>query len=67
MEWEEEVWDLYEQCVTQWRHGFNGRTGLDYGPVFTLMREKCWDIEFGLEMLQAIEHAVIEASRPKEN
>ena len=27
---------LFIRCQTQWRHGFNGPTGLDYGAVVAM-------------------------------
>ena len=31
------AFDLFLSLRTQWRHGFKGPTGLDYGPLFRLM------------------------------
>lgn len=31
------AFDLFLSLRTQWRHGFNGPTGLDYTPLFRLM------------------------------
>jgi hypothetical protein len=38
--WPENVpaWLFFRACSTQWRHGFNGPTGLDYAGVEVLMR-----------------------------
>jgi hypothetical protein len=39
--WPENVpaWQFFLACRTQWRHGFNGPTGLDYAGVECLMRQ----------------------------
>jgi hypothetical protein len=44
---------------TQWREGFNGRTGLDYGPVIEIIRALGWDLLATLDLLQAIELEVL--------
>lgn len=31
------AFDLFFSLRTQWRHGFNGATGMDYAPLFRLM------------------------------
>jgi hypothetical protein len=31
------VFELFQGVMTQWRHGFAGPTGLDYGAVLALM------------------------------
>lgn len=61
MEWEAPVWALYDDRLrTQWRHGFNGRTGLDYNPAIKLIECYGWDLDFALELLGVIELAVLE-------
>jgi hypothetical protein len=55
LEWEAPVWDLYAQISTQWRYGFGGRTGLDYGPAIHLMQARGWDVGLGLDLLRRIE------------
>lgn len=34
-----QAWQLWLELQTQWRHGFNGRTGLDYGAVLAYLRD----------------------------
>ncbi len=34
-----ETWRLFLQVATQWRHGFNGPTGLDYCAVLAHLRD----------------------------
>lgn len=38
--WPENVpaWNIFVDLRTQWREGFNGRTGLDYGAVIAHLR-----------------------------
>lgn len=60
LEWEQPLWALYERMSGQWRCGFSGRTGLDYGPAITLMQARGWDIDLGTALLRAIEREVIE-------
>jgi hypothetical protein len=55
LEWEDAAWKLYERINTQWRTGFNGRTGLDYGPVITLAQARGWDVDLTLELMRVIE------------
>jgi hypothetical protein len=55
LEWETPAWDLYIRISTQWRYGFGGRTGLDYGPAIELMRALGWDVDLGISLLRAIE------------
>jgi hypothetical protein len=40
--WPENVpaWDLWMACRTQWHHGFNGPTGLDYEGCEIVMRRR---------------------------
>lgn len=59
LEWEQPAWELYERLSSQWRYGFGGRTGLDYGPFLSLMRSRGWDIERGTTLLRAIEVEVL--------
>jgi hypothetical protein len=44
---------------TQWREGFSGRTGLDYGPVIEIIRALGWDLLVALDLLQVIELEVL--------
>lgn len=55
MEWETPVWNLYARVSSQWRIGFGGRTGLDYGPAIALIEAKGWDVELALDLLRVIE------------
>lgn len=32
------AWLFFRHCGTQWRHGFNGPTGLDYAGIEVLMQ-----------------------------
>ncbi|MBI5920259.1 MAG: DUF1799 domain-containing protein [Betaproteobacteria bacterium] len=50
---------------TQWRDGFNGRTGLDYNPVIAMVRELDWPLVTTLEMLQTIEIVYLDGQRKK--
>ncbi|MDP1674093.1 MAG: DUF1799 domain-containing protein [Burkholderiales bacterium] len=59
LEWERQVWELYERLSNQWRTGFSGRTGLDYGPFISVMQVRSWDIDLGTQLLRAIEHEVL--------
>jgi hypothetical protein len=34
-----EAWRIFLQLTTQWRHGFNGPTGLDYTAVLAHLRD----------------------------
>mgnify|MGYP000494001568 CR=1 FL=1 len=54
------MWALYERMCGQWRCGFGGRTGLDFGPVIAVMQARGWDIDLGTALLRAIEREVIE-------
>lgn len=61
MEWEQPVWELYDDRLrTQWRQSFGGRTGLDYNPAIKLIEHYGWDVDFALDLLGAIEQAVLE-------
>jgi sugar phosphate isomerase/epimerase len=55
LKWEDAVWKFYERVRTQWRHGFGGRSGLDYGPVVQLAQARGWDIDLTLELIRVIE------------
>jgi hypothetical protein len=58
--WEAGVWTLYERLCTQWRRSGNGIAfGLDYNPAIALMQHYGWDIDLGLELLQAVEVEVL--------
>jgi hypothetical protein len=59
LEWEKPVWELYELLHGQWRYGFGGRTGLDYGPALALMHARGWDPDLGAALLRAIEREVL--------
>lgn len=65
MEWEEEVWELYERLRTQWRESFNGRTGLDYNPFIKLIEHYQWDLELTIDLLGVIEHTVLDEIEKK--
>lgn len=65
MEWEDEVWVLYERIQTQWRVGFGGRTGLDYNPAIKLIELYGWDLELALDLLTAIEITILEEEEKK--
>ena len=60
--WPENVpaWRFFRSCSTQWRHGFNGPTGLDYASVNVLIeqlhprkRARMW------ELVRAMEHGAL--------
>lgn len=61
--WERPVWDLYERLSNQWRTGFSGRSGLDYGPFISIMQSKGWDIDLCTQLLRAIECEVLTRDR----
>ena len=53
---------------TQWRHGFNGPTGLDYGVVFSLLDRAghtghAWGT--ALDEIQLMELAALDEMRKK--
>lgn len=50
---------------TQWREGFNGRSGLDYNPVIAMVRELGWPLVQTLDLLQAIEVVYLDEQRKK--
>lgn len=54
------VWWLYQRIETQWRSGFNGRTGLDYGPAIAIIKDLRWPLTATLGLLSAIENAALE-------
>lgn len=60
LEWEAPIWSLYVRISSQWRDGFSGRTGLDYGPAIRLIEERGWRLERSLDFLRAIEREVLE-------
>jgi hypothetical protein len=52
------AWNFFHACGTQWRHGFEGPTGLDYAGVEVVMerrrvprrqRDKLWDLLIAME------------------
>jgi hypothetical protein len=58
--WPENVdaWQFFRSCGTQWRHGFNGPTGLDYAGVEVVMerrriprrrRHRLWQLVWAME------------------
>lgn len=69
LEWEAAAWTLYAMVQTQWRYrqAAIGTTplgapvvadvasGLDYNPAIALMQQWGWELDLGLELLQAIE------------
>jgi hypothetical protein len=55
MDWEADIWRLYERIRTQWRTGMNGATGLDYNPAIAIIQSKRWRLELALELLQVVE------------
>ena len=63
MEWEAPVWDLYVRVSSQWRTGFAGATGLDYGPAMSLITARGWHLERALDFLRAIESEELEWGR----
>lgn len=65
MEWEGEVWRLYERLQTQWHVGMEGRTGLDYNPAIKLIEYYGWDLELAIDLLGVIEHTVLEEIEKK--
>ncbi len=65
LDWEREIWTLYERIRTQWRYGFNGPQGLDYNPAIKLIEHHGYDLEFALDLLQAIEATVMEERAKK--
>lgn len=59
---------LFLRLRTQWRHGFNGPTGLDYNVAFRLLdgagyTGASWDI--ALDELQQMELAALDEMRKK--
>lgn len=65
LEWEVEVWELYELLGTQWREGLGGRTGLDYNPFIKMIEVYRWDMGLALDLLGAIESTVLEEIEKK--
>lgn len=59
LEWESPIWTLYARLATQWRVGFSGRYGLDYGPALDLAAAKGWDRDLTLDLLAVIEEEVL--------
>ena len=57
--WEAPVWDLYELVQYQWREGFGGKSGLDFGPAIRVIDGRGWDIELALQLLHVIEHEIL--------
>lgn len=65
-----EVWpenwpalEMFAQLQTQWRLGFGGRAGLDYGVLFALMERRgltgeAWEERFAA--IQVMERAALE-------
>ncbi|MBU0592439.1 MAG: DUF1799 domain-containing protein [Gammaproteobacteria bacterium] len=60
LEWENEIWRLFERVRTQWRFSFKGHEGLDYNPAIKLIEHYGWDLDWALELLQVIESTVME-------
>lgn len=65
MEWELPVWLLYERMSNQWRMDFGCASGLDYGPVISVMLAREWDIDLGTDLLRSIEFAILEQDQEK--
>jgi len=63
LEWESPVWWLYEMVQTQWRVGFSGRMGLDYGPAMGIINEQRWSVSFALGLLRVIEIELMKADK----
>lgn len=59
MEWEGDIWQLYERIRTQWRVGMGGATGLDYNPAIALIQSKRWRLDLALELLQVVEFTIL--------
>lgn len=59
LEWETPVWELYELLQHQWREGFNGRSGLDFGPAIRIIDARGWDLDLTLQLLHTIEHEIL--------
>ncbi|MFH2082076.1 MAG: DUF1799 domain-containing protein [Pseudomonadota bacterium] len=66
MDWEEPIWNLYEQIRTQWRVGPDRVIGLDYNPAMALIQTHGWRLEQALGLLQAVEMGFLEAWREKD-
>ena len=54
---------MFAQIQTQWRLGFGGRVGLDYGVLFALMERRgltgeAWDERFAA--IRVMERAALE-------
>jgi len=58
--WEAPVWTLYCRISSQWRVGFGGRVGLDYGVALPLIEKRGWKTELALDLLRAIESTYLE-------
>lgn len=59
---------VFAKLGTQWRHGFNGITGLIYGEVWRMIRRLRVPLERRDEVfagIQVMERAVIEMSKEK--
>lgn len=65
LHWEEPAWKLYEQISRHWlRTGKQGqRYALDMSLAVTLMREMGWQVSRGVELLTAIEDAILAGDR----
>ncbi|MBZ0104641.1 MAG: DUF1799 domain-containing protein [Sulfuricella denitrificans] len=59
LEWEHEIWRLFERVKTQWHYSFKGKEGLDYNPAIKLIEHFGWDLDWALELLQVIESTVM--------
>lgn len=59
---------LFLECATQWRHGVNGITGLDYAAVGFVLDERGLDGDLRRDALAGIrvmERAVLKAKMEK--
>lgn len=59
LEWEDDIWQLYERIRTQWRVGMGGAHGLDYNPAIALIQCKGWRLDLALELLQVVELTIL--------
>lgn len=61
LEWEAEVWGLYERIQTQWRAAGMGRLiGLDYNPAIAIIKANGWPLQRALTLLQGVEAGFLE-------
>lgn len=65
LEWERPIWDLYAKFSTQWRVGFSGRYGYDYGPAMQIAAERRWSLDSVTDLLRSIESVYLECDERK--